>query len=103
MGSPPLYACVCAGVSVYFSTRCAAKSCVSAATRGDFPGTPAANSSAQVRQMGHRISSRPKNRPPPRGRCAGITRLERGEERLDGDVDGKIVEFLSGGDWNCTS
>src|SRR5436190_24193116 len=56
------------GELVYFSTRCAAKSLVSAATRDDLPGTRAARSSAHVRQMGHRISSRPKKSTTPRGR-----------------------------------
>src|SRR5438093_13626443 len=62
MGRPPRWTGVCPAVFVYFSTRCAAKSWVSAATRGDLPGT----------------------------------RLKRGQERLDGDVEGKIVEFFTG-------
>src|SRR5438876_1172939 len=55
-----LLAAVCAAALVYFSTRCAATSCVSAAARGDLPGTRAARSAAALRQLGHRTQSRPK-------------------------------------------
>jgi len=54
--------------------------------------------------MGHRISSRPKKVHDLGAVCfTGIAGFERSQERLDRDMEERLSEFFTGGDWKCTS